>query len=201
MIKNIIFDAGGILFTSNQNFIKEGLIKKYNFSPLIFSDYPKEISQKYDKKLSTGGYSYKKALSEISNIKNMTPVYEEYKKLYIKSRKINKPMLNLVKKLSKKYNLFCLTNTVDFPLEINRETGLFSSFKKVYGSCEIKAKKPSPEAFEIVLKKSHLKSIETLFIDDSNENILAAKELGMEVILFEDSTELIKNLKKIGINT
>jgi putative hydrolase of the HAD superfamily len=201
MIKNIIFDAGGILFTSNPKFIKEGLIKKYNFSPLIFSDYPKEISKKYDKKLSIGGYSYKKALAEISNIKNMAPIYEDYKKLYLKSQKIDKKVINIVKKLSKKYNLFCLTNTVDFPLEINRKSGLFSPFKKVYGSCEIKVKKPSQEAFEFVLKDSHLNPIETLFIDDKLENTLAAKKIKMKIILFKDCNQLIKDLKKFGIET
>jgi glucose-1-phosphatase len=199
MIKNIIFDAGGVLFTTNHQLIKEGILRKYNFSPLIFSDYPEEISKKYDKKLSIGEYSYKKVLSEVSNIKDMAPVYEDYKKLYLKSQKKDKGVIKIIKALSKTYNLFCLTNTVDFPLEINRESGLFSSFKKVYGSCEIKAKKPSAEAFEFVIKDSNLNPTETLFIDDKLENTLAAKKLGMEIILFKDSNQLVQSLIKLNI--
>ena len=43
-------------------------------------------------------------------------------------------------------------------------------------------RKPSKECFEFVLKNENLNAEETLFIDDSETNIEAAKEVGLNTI-------------------
>ena len=42
-------------------------------------------------------------------------------------------------------------------------------------------RKPHIEAFEFVLTENELKAEETLFIDDTEENIIAAKSVGYQV--------------------
>jgi putative hydrolase of the HAD superfamily len=46
-------------------------------------------------------------------------------------------------------------------------------------------RKPDAEIFEQVLKENNLAAEETLFIDDSPQHIDAAKQLGIQTLLFE----------------
>ena len=55
-------------------------------------------------------------------------------------------------------------------------------FIKAYYSFELGLRKPSKEIFETVLKNENLNAAETLFIDDSEENIEAAKSVGLQTI-------------------
>lgn len=200
MIKNIIFDAGGVLYESGWDNVKKDIMKKYGFSIFLYSDYPKEISKKF-KGISVGKVSFKDVIRSLSRgkTKNVKSIITDYKKSYIKHQKINKELLRLIKKLKKNYNLFCLTDTNDIHLEIHLENGIFSDFKKIYASCEIGIKKPYKKAFKIVIKDAKIKPQETLFIDNTRKNIFSAKELKFNTILFRDNNQLIKTLNKLGI--
>jgi putative hydrolase of the HAD superfamily len=47
-------------------------------------------------------------------------------------------------------------------------------------------RKPGKEIFQIVLNENHLSPAETLFIDDSSQNIKTAKDLGLQTIFLKD---------------
>ena len=55
-----------------------------------------------------------------------------------------------------------------------------SFFKKVYLSHQLNLRKPNKPIFECVLNDSNLIAEETLFIDDSEEHIATAKQLGIK---------------------
>ena len=200
-IKTIIFDAGGIIFKSDWLSVKKDIMKKYNFSILLYSDYPKNISKKF-RGINVGNFSFKdviKYLSKQKSKKKISMIIKDYKKSYTNHQRVNKKLLKLIKKLGNKYNLFCLTNTNDVHLEINHKNGNFSYFKKVYASCELKIAKPDERIFKIILKDSKLKPENTVFIDNELENIKSAKRLRINTIFFKNNTQLIKDLKKFGI--
>jgi FMN phosphatase YigB (HAD superfamily) len=96
----------------------------------------------------------------------------------------------LIKELSKKYNLFLLSNTneihYDFIEDYYRsqfEDVSFSSlFSKVYLSYQIGYRKPNREIFEEVIKDAKINSSTTLFIDDSLEHVQTAKAMGIKAI-------------------
>jgi len=54
-----------------------------------------------------------------------------------------------------------------------------SLFEKVYYSHELGMRKPDRAIYEFVLRDAGIVPEETLFIDDREENILAARELGI----------------------
>jgi putative hydrolase of the HAD superfamily len=55
----------------------------------------------------------------------------------------------------------------------------------VYYSCEIGLRKPNADIYEFVLKENDLEAAKTLFIDDSVQNIDAAKDVGLQTILLK----------------
>jgi putative hydrolase of the HAD superfamily len=70
-------------------------------------------------------------------------------------------------------------------------------FEKAYYSYEIGLRKPTKEIFKYILEDSNLDPDETLFIDDSNQNIKTAKELGLNCIHFTFEHQLSAILNPI----
>jgi putative hydrolase of the HAD superfamily len=62
-------------------------------------------------------------------------------------------------------------------------------------SADIGLIKPDSEIYDHLLDKFKLKAEETIFIDDSRENIKAALKKGLRVIHFTDAESLKEELK------
>lgn len=60
--------------------------------------------------------------------------------------------------------------------------------------------KPSPEIYELLLERYGLQAEECVFLDDTEKNILAAREAGMYGIVFENKEQAIKELRGLGVN-
>lgn len=94
------------------------------------------------------------------------------------------------------YNLYLLSNTN--PIGMSRVRVLFKDkgynikdlFKKLFLSYEMKMAKPNRDIFEKMLKKADIIASETLFIDDSSANINTAKEMGFKTILYNPDNDL-----------
>jgi epoxide hydrolase-like predicted phosphatase len=92
--------------------------------------------------------------------------------------------------LRNKYELYLLSNTNEIHLqefqrryEVWRPGQVFDDlFDVAYYSHRIGHRKPNASAFEYVLQKHGLNAAETIFIDDSINNIEAAQQLGLQTI-------------------
>jgi len=96
--------------------------------------------------------------------------------------------LEFLQMLSQKYRLFLLTNTdsihisrFEHKVGVSFFSDFYQCFEKVYYSFEMGMRKPSPEAFNLILKKHDLSPKRTLFVDDKKENTDAAEALGIQV--------------------
>jgi putative hydrolase of the HAD superfamily len=68
-------------------------------------------------------------------------------------------------------------------------------FDHRYYSCRLRAAKPDPRAFELVLGDLGERPDEVLFIDDRAENTRAARDLGMRTITFTSAGDLDRELR------
>ncbi len=99
--------------------------------------------------------------------------------------------LQFLNKISTKKNIYLLSNTNEIHLQeahkiYEQQTGkndLNSYFKIPWYSNEIGLRKPGKEVFEFVLRDAGIKAEETLFIDDSYNNIETAVNLGFKTHL------------------
>ena len=96
--------------------------------------------------------------------------------------------LDFLKKLSKQYRLFLLSNTdaihiANFEHNIGKAyyEEFYSCFEKVYFSFELGMRKPDAAIYNHVLIEQQLKPENTLFVDDKKENTVAAAALGIKV--------------------
>jgi glucose-1-phosphatase len=109
--------------------------------------------------------------------------------------------LEFLQLLSKKYQLFLLSNTdaihishFEHKVGVSFYSDFYQCFEKVYFSHELGIRKPDAEIFSYITNKHELSPKRTLFVDDRKENTDIAKSLGMQIwnlqVGKEDVTEL-----------
>lgn len=82
---------------------------------------------------------------------------------------------------------------------VRTKYAFFQLFDTIVLSGDVKVVKPDPRIYRTLLERISRPARECLFIDDSPENIAAARALGFETILFESSEQLLRDLQERGL--
>lgn len=201
MIKTIIFDLGSVCFEIDWEAINKEMIKKFGISTMIRSNYGKDINKIYDK-AQRGEVSLKDVFEIICKEKKLdkNEVTDYYKNLYKKNKKINEKLTNLINKLKGKVKIACLSDTNDIHFLAHEEQKHLDNFDFVFASFKIGKIKRDKGAFEKILEELGVKSNEVVLVDDNDKNIENAKLHGLRTIKYENYEQLIKDLKKFGVN-
>jgi glucose-1-phosphatase len=199
-LKNIIFDLGAVLINIDYKKTERAFIALgfENFEAMYSQFTADAIFEKLETGKITNEDFYNKLIS--LNNKNITPtqVKNAWNEIILDWRLES---LHFLETLTPKYKLFLLSNTNAIHheffhkslLEEANRVEIDSLFTKAYYSHEIHLRKPNADIFEFVAKDSNINIAETLFIDDSSNNIDAAKLLGFKTHLLLEG-ERIENL-------
>jgi putative hydrolase of the HAD superfamily len=192
MIKNIVFDFGGVLFDID-----------YARSFKAFSDlgfeHPEQMFSQHSanelfKKLETGHIAPEIFYEELKNIapNHITneSLQNAWNAMLIGYREKS---LEFLVQLKHRYNLFLLSNTNEIHYEafskMLTETTQYNClddfFSKAWYSHKIYRRKPDTETFLFVLKEAQIIAEETLFIDDSFSNLPNAEKTGIKTHLLQ----------------
>ena len=184
-IKNIIFDLGGVIINLSvkatvQRFsVLTGLSPEYLNDKLLKSDLFKDHEK--------GKVSDKDFRNQIRSTLNVDSSDEEIDDSWnAMLLDIPKERIELLLHLKDRYRLFLLSNTNEIHLlrfsEIidHMNFSFETLFEKVYYSHRLLMRKPNKEIFEYVLHENGLIAEQTLFLDDSLENLSGAASIGIK---------------------
>lgn len=188
-IKTIIFDLGGVLMDLD----KQRCIDAFN--RLGFTDI-KEYLGEYEQKgmfmdLENGTISAAEFRDKVRN-HIRKPVTDQQIDDAFNLFLIGIPdyKLTMLLQLRKKYQVFMLSNTNPIMFEGRipelfriQKLNISDYFDKFYLSYRLGATKPDPIVFEQIISDAKILPGETLFLDDSQRNIDAAKLLGFRTYL------------------
>lgn len=122
-------------------------------------------------------------------------------KVGMEALKIIKPMEKLVENLkSNNYQLFILSN-IDketFTNLYQEHQSFFTNFNDIVTSYKTNLLKPEPSIFNYLLKNHQLRAHQCCFIDDQQENLIAAANLGIIPVKFDTYHKLIYQLQSLG---
>lgn len=197
MIKNIIFDLCGPIITIDLNLLNNKLFE-YGVKD-IDNPYKKLYKEGVTKEFEKNLISPEEFCDKVRKVLN-TPltdvqIISAWNTLITDAPKEH---ATLLKRLSKKYNLFLLSNSdvinaQFFRKYVDTELGseLFAStFKRVFFSCDLKLRKPEPAVFQTILVKEKLKASETLLIDDCKKHTEGATFVGLNTIWLQKDTDI-----------
>lgn len=206
MIRNIVFDLGGVIMTICQ----EEAIKRFKsigfknvenyLNPYTQTDIFGDIEE--------GKISAEQFRAKLSELIGKEVTYEECKFAWLGYRQ-DVPLRNLdiLRKLKAQgYKLILLSNTNPFMMSwgLSGEfdgngNSLESYFDSLYLSYKLGVMKPNKKIFQYIIDNEKIQPGESLFIDDGERNINAARLLGFKTLCpinGEDWTkELIELLK------
>jgi len=108
-------------------------------------------------------------------------------------------MIKLVRSLKKDYKLAILSNSGALGVKNCFENSWFSYFDCLVLSHKVGIVKPDKRIYKIVLDKLNSEARNCLFIDDQEEVLKPAREMGMKTILFKSIEQLKKEFDKMNI--
>ncbi|MEO6903200.1 MAG: HAD family phosphatase [Bacteroidia bacterium] len=199
--KNIIFDLGGVILNIDYNLTVKAFaqLTTSNFDSLFSKAKQTNLFDLFEKGEITPVEFRKKLRSQL-NCELADEAVDDCWNALLLDLPIER--LHLLQKLASKHRIFLLSNTNE--IHINRfniylkerfnVADLSTYFEKVYLSYEVGMRKPDEEIFYKVLNDNNLKPEETLFIDDSEQHIQAAKKIGINTYLLDVKEESILDL-------
>jgi putative hydrolase of the HAD superfamily len=189
-IKNIIFDMGGVLYNIDYNLTADA------FKALGFTNFEEMYSQftadDVFEKLETGQITeeefYKTIQQKSSVAITELQIQNAWNAMLLGFRTA---AIEHLKAIKDDYRIFLLSNTNAIHLKkvyehyetLNQEIRYDTLFEQAWYSNKIGYRKPNKDIYEFILNEAGLNAIETLFIDDSFNNIETAKALGIQTHL------------------
>ncbi len=200
-VSAVVFDLGGVYFSDGTKKVIDFLNKNYSISMPILQD------------IYYGDKSWDLRINKISSYDYWTYVYKKYphlnnidfKYLWYDSFTIDYKIHHMVKSLSKKYYLgiisgnisdrvdylekkYCFKHLFDFQL-YSFSTGLHKIDKRLYTLASTQ------------LKVMKIPTYETIFLDDNEDCVKIASEVGMYSILYKnDFKKLSQQLRELGVD-
>ena len=201
-VKNIIFDFGGVIFNIDHKKVEKAYRKlgMDNFEALFNQASQSELFQEFEKgKISPA--HFRAELKTITGLKVSDKILDDTWNQVLCDYPPHR--IELLKGIRKHYRLFLLSNT-----NIIHYQHYISMFKQNFGydfnelfddsfwSFKIGKRKPDSDPYIHILDKHKLNPGETLFIDDSIQNIISAEKLNVlafHLNIGTDVSELFEN--------
>ena len=204
-IKNIIFDLGGVVLDIDENIVYQELEELgINTTELAQSKEFFEIMSKFDTGIYTAP-TFRKKTKALLGLEKMTD--QKFDSIWnAMLLDIPRERIEAIEKIKKHYKIFLMSNSNEIhydlyvrDLQLRFGYNEFDElFNKSYFSFAEHLEKPDPRFFELILDHEHLLPEETLFIDDTAENIKVAKSLGINTYHISRE-ELVRNLFENGV--
>lgn len=109
-----------------------------------------------------------------------------------------KPLFDLAERLRAEGVVTAvLTNRLKPLALITKVLGSVSDFSPVIYCTDIGHRKPDPQPFNIMLDQLQLKPEQCLYVDNREENLRTARELGMQTVLAKNTNQTVVEIKKL----
>lgn len=104
----------------------------------------------------------------------------------------DRAVMGLIASLRKRARVVVGTNTIAPHYDIHLVNGDYNDFDAVYASHLIGLAKPDSAFYLRIVEQENHRPEETVFIDDREINVEAAREIGMHAIVFKNTDQLMR---------
>lgn len=195
-IKAIFFDIGGVLVTVDSGEAIQKLSVKLGVgAESISGGMTRELLVKYEKGLLTTNQFYEQLYINYGCDQAMD--LETFKAYWLDTLFPCPDSIEFLRRANKDLFVWLLSNTNEFHYDLLMRD--FAFMKWVKGgtySFMVGSMKPEPLIYETAIKKSGFRPEEILFIDDLQENVQAAQDLGINIIHYVGYSAFSKELKQ-----
>lgn len=194
-IKNLVFDFGSVLVSLDKRrcFEQFEALGLQHVDELVSSSFKEGFFQSYEKGLISTE-EFRNQVRSLTDKQLSDEAIDTAWNSFLGEIQPSKLMLLL--ELRKKYMVYLLSNTNELHWQWSckhlfpyKGFDVNSYFEKVYLSFEMKLAKPDLDIFRTMVNDAGIDPKETLFIDDSVDNCLAAETLGISSFVAEPNED------------
>jgi len=197
-INNLIFDLGGVILNiaPGKTVQKMKQLGIENFEKLYSQLKQNETFDLLEKGKISEDQFIEAILNGVNEPIEKEKIIDAWNELLLDFPQEHIELLDELNK-SERFRTFLLSNTNSIHKKVYNQD-LFNRFSKrledlfetAYFSHEIAMRKPDAEIFQYVLERENLEPSETLFIDDSPDNIAAASALGINTFHIKNGSSI-----------
>jgi len=201
-IKTIIFDLGGVYFTSGSILAIEKIKEIYNIEDEallreIFTDKPTTEGNLLRKGLITID-EFEEQLFKKLGINRKERKHTRY--IWFGSYCVHYGIEDLLQTLKKNYRLVIFSGNVRERIDyLDKKCNFLRYFDDTVFSFDYQKNKNDIEFYKELIKHLGCEPSESLLIDDEKKNILIARSLGINGIHYYYTEKLIDDLKKFNV--
>ncbi|MBI4163267.1 MAG: HAD family phosphatase [Candidatus Aenigmarchaeota archaeon] len=198
MIKAIISDLGNVIVPFDWSVFCRSFSKYCNLSEqeIKVMVIDSNLKDRYEKGKITSGEFYK----QVKKITKSDISYRKFCYIWSNIFTVNRPLVDLLNKLRKSYNLFLLSNTNEIHFRhMRKRLKVLSQFKGFILSYKVGSTKPDLRIFLEAVKSAKCKPEECVYIDDIKEYSDVASRVGMRGINYKTASQLQRELRILGV--
>lgn len=196
-IDSVIFDWGGVLIDDPRPGLLRYFADAFSVSMEHYTPAHDSFLDEFQKDLISEERFWQKVCRKLGKPTPKVPSLwsEAFRSAYVPRPE----MFCLVSSLNNKGCRTALLSNTELPTtKFLRELN-YDMFDVLVFSCVEKVMKPQRRIYEITLERLGSKAQQSIFIDDRQDYIQGAKELGLNTILFENLEQVKSELTRIGL--
>ncbi len=199
MIRNLVFDLGGVVFRWRPVELIERVFPDLRRRELLRDGFLKHEDWL---ELDRGRIRPEEAVRRVAERTGLAP--QEVRSFLDRVPASLRPVPGTVKLLQKLaaagYRLDCLSNMHAESWEYLQDWHPFLGlFQRRIISCYLGTIKPELSIYEHLLSDPELRPEESVFLDDLEVNLAPARELGLHTVLFRNPEQAATELKNLGV--
>lgn len=200
-IKTIIFDFGGVVFTSGSVLVVKKIATNYDIGHPRVSQIFKDKKRKLGYELRAGNITMEKFLESTGNRLGLTKKDREIIKLiWFNSYVPHFGMFELLEKLKKKYRLVVFSGNIKERVEfLDNRYDMLKYFDAQVWSYDYHYNKDQIEFYQELLKHINCEPEEALLIDDDKRTVIIAKAVGLNALIYYYPDKLIEDLRELNV--
>lgn len=199
MVRNVIFDLGGVVLDWNP----DRIVARFQPDAALRATFKASVFGHADwKSFDRGGVTEPELIGRLQARLGL-PRAEVIAFLDgTRHSLVEKPdTVKLIRELQqKRVPLYCLSNMpAEMYVHLQRQHNFWDAFSGIVISGEVKMMKPEPEVFLHLIETFKLRAEESVFIDDVVANVEAARAVGLHALLFKDAAQCREELERLLI--
>lgn len=186
-LRLFIFDVGGVVCDNTS--VVPSICEYLGLSK---SEFLSIANQAGLKEIQTGTISLRQFWMEFSRISGISVDEDLWAKFF--NPTLNMETVKIINQLKIAHRVVAGTNTIESHYKVHLKRGDYRFFDKVYASHLIGYMKPDHRFYLHILKEEGFEPENTVFIDDMDENVQAASDIGIQSFIFTSAQELGQKL-------
>jgi putative hydrolase of the HAD superfamily len=195
----IIFDLGKVILDFDHRSITRRLsrisrVPESRIRDVIFGS---DLESMYDR----GGISTRAFYTRVVQSLDLAIPFEEFRRIWTRIFSPNEAVCSLIHSLKHRYRLILLSNTNEMHFDhVFDLYDIVRQFDDYVLSYRVGERKPHPRVYAMALEKAGCSAESCIYIDDIECYVRAAREHGMQAIVFRDAQQLRGELKALNIH-